>query len=226
MPINASTQNLDPTYQGQKYQQTYVYARNTTDRLLFNLGLLSPTVINGQSAITSAIVDGVDTGVYWNILAIKGDNVIILPDPNHNITIQNLLANQYDFAFGVFEQIVVNGHSVNLDQYSGMENYEQAVSGFGARMCFGWDSDNWYVLYADGRQAYNRGISHDACVALCTQLGIRNMVNGDGGGSVQIYLPNSNFCPTTVGQNTYANIDSISPDMRRNVISLVQMEVI
>lgn len=56
--------------------------------------------------------------------------------------------------------------------------------GTGTRTAFGWDDDFYYVLSAEGRGTYERGLTLDEVKDIFVAHGVANAVNFDGGGSV------------------------------------------
>ena len=172
---------------------------NNDDVMLCNMGLQAPILNKGVIKAQS----GSANASYWNIVAIKEDGTIaVLPDPNHTYSASTLLSLGYYITFGAYEEITRNGQVVtDFSQFEDKSNYNSAMEGHYPRMAFGWDDNYFYLVFSDGRQPFNIGLSHDAQVAIAQEYGIPNLINCDGGGSVQVYLANSGTPITTVAAN-------------------------
>ncbi len=84
---------------------------------------------------------------------------------------------KYDIIFGCGNYLVMNGETrteaFDLDNDRGSP-----------RTAFGWDDDFYYVLSAEGRGTYERGLTLDEVKDIFVAHGVANAVNFDGGGSV------------------------------------------
>jgi len=84
---------------------------------------------------------------------------------------------KYDVVFGCGNDFVLNGVARTAE----FVNDDDRGS---PRTCFGWDGDYYYILSAEGRGTYERGLTLDEVKAIFVAHNVANAVNFDGGGSV------------------------------------------
>lgn len=88
----------------------------------------------------------------------------------------NLIPENYDVVFACGDWFIIDG-SARTSPYT-LDNAA------GPRSCFGWDDEHFYVLYAEGRGTYEKGLTLAEAQATFIRFGVPNAVNFDGGGSV------------------------------------------
>lgn len=84
---------------------------------------------------------------------------------------------KYDVIFACGDYFVLNGVARTAD-------FTRDNDKGSPRTCFGWDKDYYYVLSAEGRGTYERGLTLDEVKAIFVANNVANAVNFDGGGSV------------------------------------------
>lgn len=85
------------------------------------------------------------------------------------------IPSNYDYAFACSDLLIRNGALQTPTIETGFD---------AQRAIFGWDDDNWYIFYSEGRNLRNLGLStRDAAEMLLEDYNVQNAVNLDGGGS-------------------------------------------
>lgn len=83
----------------------------------------------------------------------------------------------YDNVFMCSYQLVSNGVAIH--------NYQE-TDYYAPRLAFGWNDDNYFIIWAEGRQLGYPGLLLENMADIGVTLGAQELINFDGGGSVNV----------------------------------------
>ncbi len=190
----------------------YDYARTNDNCLIINMGLGS--VLKSEGTILADYSTSTDYGSHLNFTSDFTPSYVI--DAAHSLTASDLKS--YYTSFTAYEPLLDNGVIIDASQFSSQGWYNYIIYYNHIRQVFGWDDDYLYVLTIEGRSPSSLGTTHNGTLQLLTELGIKNAINGDGGGSVITFLTNPPFNLTFNDDNSFS-----SGYHTRNVTSLMKI---
>lgn len=184
----------------------------------FNGGT-SPFLPSGITAIT--VTDGIVTGKgtsFGGTVPIPENGYILVIDDNmsptlyHNINLEEEIKvdisvtpslDGVETAFGGGTLLLKDGKKTEITHN---------VSGNNPRSVVGTNDDGTviYIMTVDGRSTKSRGVSLSALADICIEMGMKNAINLDGGGSTALV-------GKTLGENTLYTINT--PTENRKVIN-------
>lgn len=172
------------------YQNCYKYIDTQTKKIICNGTLGGPCISNGVIKQNEAISD-----TKWcYVMGVTADGRIdLLQDPTLNYTGETLRGLGYEWAWTCWFPIVLNGSAFNPSTIENFEGYDASLLNAHTRMIFAWNDNYWYIIAVDGRIPFSNGPTFDQMIALCTKFNLRNAMNMDGGGSVQLWSTNPSF---------------------------------
>lgn len=174
-----SAYRLEETLNLGAFNDTYIKSKNG-----FGIGLsvLANFVSNGVAYTTSARTSG------WGYLGFKNGNIEWIEDYGMAYNANNIANMGYENAFLTFQPLVINDvpYDFSLIPDTAPE-YDYVLTEQNARMVFGWDADNYYLVIVDDRTPFSNGVTSEELQTFIISLGIENAVNCDGGGSTQLW---------------------------------------
>lgn len=204
-------------YMRNNAQQNRFVIPNDINGIFINGALPGPQISGGEIVSNSASTS------WWYFTGIKNGAPATEPFPGTNKpTASELLQAGWTFGICTYECILKNFISQNYDDFEGMEHYD-TLNLHGPRSAIGWDDASWYIFACDGRQLISHGITHDELVGIGQKYQIPNLVNMDGGASVQLYTSQPvNVWTLTSDSKPTAN--DLIYNYRRKVVSLIAFE--
>ena len=97
----------------------------------------------------------------------------------------------YGYVNGIcsFGPLVLNGTKYDFAQIpETAPERDYVLNTLNPRSVFGWDSENMYICFVDGRTPFSTGTDLTSLQNFIYGLGIQNAVNMDGGGSTQLWI--------------------------------------
>ena len=172
-----------------------------------------PTRINGVNYNTT------EPAHFYPLLAVDTENQEFQMYPSY--TLVTSIPVNYDYAFSISHQLVQNGVANSIfDNYTGQDtNWNTTIE---PRIGFGYDDDYFYVLFCEGRDKCERGMSMSEFSHLFTSLwpSIDNAYNLDGGGSID-FAVNS---PNAIRINRIKDFDLKYDKYRNNLLVMYYVE--
>lgn len=182
-----------------------------------NGALPSPLISDGTIVGTSAGTS------WWYYTGIKNGVVTAEPFPGDNKpTASELLAMGWTFGIGTYEVVLQNYIQPDYTAFAGMPHYD-TINLHGPRAALGWDDEHWYVYASDGRQLISHGINQDELKQIGYKYRVPNLVNMDGGGSVQLYTAQP-VDVWTLTSDSKGRVENDIFNFRRKVNSLIAFE--